>query len=238
MKGARSCLRQGLLIGLVLGAFIAAHGQSGRRLPREPKAPPAPAAAPPKVEPAETTPAVAKLGLLVTSRVERGIVSADRARAIMYSFAERLKAERGIAVKDGSASGYEGARSIAEAGKEGYVVWLNLIPDMYDSGSPYAGAINYDDIIVQYTVFAPGTGQKKAEGRVYYQSYQQRSRTLGRPNVGGQPLPPTRIPVEYTPERAGRETAERVLKSIKNLIPAEKSMKDALTTTGKNDALL
>jgi hypothetical protein len=208
-----------LVLFLVPGGILA---QSGRRRDR-----PSPAATPlpvpgtetPKVESAPQKPESSKLKVLVTSRFESGIVSASSARAILAGFSARLKEEQVLEVKEGSATSSAGARTIAEAGKEGYVIWLNLIPDTYDSNSRYGGEINYDDIIVKYTVFEPGSGKVNVDGRLYYQAPRRRNRSSGLPGIGSQPLPPSRFPVEYTPERAGRETASRILDSLKEFLP-------------------
>jgi hypothetical protein len=208
-----------LVLCLVPGGVLA---QSGRRRER-----PSPAATPspvpgtesPKVEPSQQKPESSKLKVLVTSRFESGIVSASSARAILASFSARLKEEDLLEVKEGSATSTSGARTIAEAGKEGYVIWLNLIPDTYDSNSRYGGEINYDDIIVKYTVYAPGSGKVSVDGRLFYQAPRRRNRSSSLPGIGGQPQPPSRFPVEYTTERAGRETASRILDSLKEVLP-------------------
>jgi hypothetical protein len=221
--GARYCwlvIPSLLLLLCVLPAGVLA--QSGRRRDR-----PSPSATPlpvpgtetPKIESAPQKPESSKLKVLVTSRFESGIVSASSARAILASFSTRLKEEQVLEVKEGSATSSTAARTIAEAGKEGYVVWLNLIPDTYDSNSRYGGDINYDDIIVKYTVFTPGSGKETVDGRLFYQAPRRRNRSSSLPGIGGQPLPPSRFPVEYTPERAGRETASRVLDSLKEILP-------------------
>jgi hypothetical protein len=173
----------------------------------------------PGVEPSSKKPESSKLKVLFTPRFESGIVSASTARAILASFSDRLKEEQAIEVKEGSATSSTAARTIAEAGKDGYVIWLNLIPDTYDSNSRYGGDINYDDVIVKYTVFTPGSGKEKVDGRLYYQAPRRRTRSGGLPGTGSQPVSPSRFPVEYTPERAGRETASRILDSLKEILP-------------------
>jgi len=213
-----SLFRIALLMALSL-AFSVALAQSGRRAAKTSKTPPPDTTVEePKAEKPAPKSDIGKFAILITSRAERA-VSTSSARTILYSFSERLKEEKQLAVKDGSASSTSNAKSIAVDGKEGYVIWLDLMPDTYDSNSRYGGTVNYDDIVIQYYVYTPVTGKIRVQGHMYYQAPRRRTSGGGLPGIGSQPLPPSRFPVEYTPERAGRETASRILDSLKEVMP-------------------
>jgi len=217
-QNVSSLFRIALLMALSL-AFSVALAQSGRRAAKPSKTPPPDTTVEePKAEKPAPKSDIGKFAILITSRAERA-VSTSSARTILYSFSERLKEEKQLAVKDGSASSPSNAKSIAVAGNDGYVIWLDLMPDTYDSNSRYGGATNYDDIVIQYYVYTPVTGKIRVQGHMYYQAPRRRTSGGGLPGIGSQPLPPSRFPVEYTPERAGRETASRILDSLKEVMP-------------------
>src|SRR5207249_3882837 len=110
------------------------------------------------------------------------------AREILYSFTDRLKQEKSLAIKDGSAVSSSDARTKATDAKDGYVIWLDLAPDSGDSNSRYGGSTNYDDILIQYYVYTPGTGKTLVQGRMYYQAPRRRNSGSGMPGINGQPL--------------------------------------------------
>jgi hypothetical protein len=68
-------------------------------------------------------------------------------------------------------------------------------------GSGNMGQVSFEDLVINYTIFSPGTGKVGEQGRVYV-----------RPNrsVLGQRLPSGRYG-ESQMKEAGRETADRVL---------------------------
>jgi hypothetical protein len=205
-----------LALALAVLSCVTVSAQSGRKAPRPSSVPATPVPSEqPTPAPSETRQAAPRIAVLVTSHLEMGVVSTSSARAILYAFEERLKENGALAVKEGMASTYSDARKLAEAGKDGYVVWLSLSPDNNDPSSPYSGSNYYDNLIIQYTVLAPVTAKRKGEGRVYYEGG-QRTRTLGVPR---QPLPSSRGGAQYSPERAGRETAERVLRALRDAGP-------------------
>jgi hypothetical protein len=87
----------------------------------------------------------------------------------------------------------------AQAESESYVVLLRLDVDDYQNGTIL---INSHDLIVEYYVFAPGTGKQQSKGKVYFQA------------VGGGRLRksdwPTGTPIKITPEAAGIDVAEQL----------------------------
>lgn len=82
---------------------------------------------------------------------------------------------------------------------ESFVVLLHFEIDNFQEGRL---VLNSPDLEVKYYVFAPGTGQLKTKGKVYYQA------------IGGAKMRkdnwPNGPPIKITVEAAGIETAERV----------------------------
>ena len=82
---------------------------------------------------------------------------------------------------------------------ESFVVLLQFEIDNFQEGSL---VLNSPDLEVKYFIFAPGTGQEKAKGKVYYQA------------IGGAGMRkdnwPNGPPIKITVEAAGIEAAERV----------------------------
>jgi hypothetical protein len=212
-----------LLLTAALCCICTASAQSGRRATK-PASPPVPIVEPPadstpQLKPAPT-PDLSKQLVTVAGRSESGIVSRENARVIRESFMRQLESDTRFRFVDGHAMTRDGAKDMARAGNNGYVVWLELSPDTYDYDSPYRGSINYYDVIIKYSVFRPGTTDGAKEGRVYYQDPQQRRRTstLGIPGSTRGPVSSPRVPAEYTPDRAGRETARRVLNHLNDMV--------------------
>jgi hypothetical protein len=99
----------------------------------------------------------------------------------------------------------------AKAMSDGYVVWFQLETDFDQGGG--MGPQYASQLYVSFVIYKPGTGKILTQGHVY-------QRPVG--TAGGGPLPgPTGgTQIEYRLQRAGRETAERVLQALgKPVIP-------------------
>jgi hypothetical protein len=83
--------------------------------------------------------------------------------------------------------------------RETFVVLLQFEIDNFQEGRL---VLNSPDLEVKYFIFAPGTGELKTKGKVYYQA------------IGGAKMRkdnwPNGPPIKITVEAAGIETAERV----------------------------
>lgn len=103
------------------------------------------------------------------------------------------------------------ASDAATAPTARYVVLLELTSERMGYDRRRDSGYYPDDVVVQYTVFTPGTGKVKTSGRVY-------PRRVGSTRGGvGLPLPvPTDGPAaaEYMLKQAGREVADRVIDSL------------------------
>lgn len=167
----------------------------------------------------------ARLSLLITDYAESAIVPATDSRIIRDSFMERLKEATGVALKVERDVKRKDALLRAKAEKESYVVWLRVGMERIETGRGPKDAPRLDDLVVNYVVFAPLTGEVKAEGRVYCgcliqgDSGSANGTQPGR--TGRVPLPKTSgPPTEQRLERTGREAASRVLAAFGILLPS------------------
>ena len=85
---------------------------------------------------------------------------------VLQSLAERLGKAPGIQVgATRSDMSHIDAIRTAKAEKEGYVVWIQLEVDTMSSNTGNNG--NLDNVVVEYTVFAPTTAKVAMSGRAY-----------------------------------------------------------------------
>lgn len=175
-----------------------ALGQSGRRAP---KPPPTPATTPqtetgskPKSDGRELK---QKVALVVAREVSSyGLLSEE---AIFASFVARLKEFANVSVTEVGNLKRDHAEKRAKTETEAAVVLVQYDIDEFQAGSII---VNPQDMDMKIFVFAPQTGQKKFEGKVYYKS------------AGGPMLRrdnwPSGTPVRMTTEAVGIEAAEQV----------------------------
>jgi hypothetical protein len=100
-----------------------------------------------------------------------------------------------------------------------YVVLLELSRERMGYDRRRDNGYYPEDVVVQYTVFSPGTGKVKTSGRVY-----TRRAGMNRGGVG-LPLPvPTDGPAaaEYMLKQSGREVADRVIDSL-GVVPSSRN---------------
>jgi hypothetical protein len=175
-----------------------ALAQSGRRAPKPPNTP---AATPqPENEPRPTTDGRElkhKVSLVVAREVSSyRLLSED---AIFSNFVARLNEFANVTVTDLGELKRDQAVKRAKTETEAAVVLVQFDVDEFQAGTII---VNPQDMDVNITVFAPHTGQKKFEGKVYYKS------------AGGPMLRrdnwPSGTPVRMTTEAVGVEAAEQV----------------------------
>ena len=204
-----------LCAGLMGLAFVVTPAQSGRGGAR-PVAPPPPETI---TTQSKSKTKLTKYSFLVANYVEGNVIPPSRAQKIFESFAQRLTEFSVITVTSvaNPALNRREAMERAKTETENYVIWLRLQPDTPDRDTTYVGAVDFDDVVINYVVFAPGSGQVKTEGRVYYKHLYESSVSVSntRSATVRQPQTVTRQPVEYTLERAGREAANRVVMALK-----------------------
>ncbi len=194
-----------ILVPLLLFLEVQGKGQSGRRAPRsEPRSV---SAVTPATDGSDSAPRVGdekgnhKLERKVTLLVARQLTSKHQASetTIYASVIKRLNEftnVSGISIGD-----VKRQQAILRAREEtqSFVVLLQFEIDNFQEGRL---VLNSPDLEVKYFIFAPGTGELKTKGKVYYQA------------IGGAKMRkdnwPNGPPIKITVEGAGIETAERV----------------------------
>jgi hypothetical protein len=185
---------------LLLLFGIQSAAQSGRRAPQPSQLPVT------TPQPPETSAAASKtpnrelrnkVSLVVASEFSsKRLLSED---AIFSNFVKRLNEFANVTVKDVGDLKRSEAVKRAKTETDAAVVLVQFDVDEFQAGTII---LNPQDLDVRVVVFAPQTGQKKFEGKVYYKA------------VGGPMLKrdnwPSGPPIRITTEAVGIETAEQV----------------------------
>ena len=196
----RHRLRRSVFVVSSLVVLLAteAMGQSGRRAPKPTQTP---AATPQTDTEAKSRPDGRELKHKVSLVVAREPTSQRllSEEAIFSHFVNQLKEMTNVSVTDLGEMQRGDAVKKAKTEKEAVFVLVQFDIDEFQAGTII---VNAQDMDVKLAVFAPQTGQKKFEGKVYYKA------------VGGPMLKrdnwPTGTPVRMTTEAVGIEAAEQV----------------------------
>jgi len=185
-----------LLVLLLLVFSGVSRSQSGRRASKLPS-PPVPAAveAPTANSASSTAPAQQKIHLLVARQTTRKHLQTED--VVFASFIKRLNEYANI--ESVSIGDMKQSQAAARAKTEttNSVVILTFDIDSYVGGTII---LNSRDLEIEYFLFAPHSGKKQTQGKVYFQGVG--SGRLRRSNW------PNGTPVKMTPEAAGIEAAE------------------------------
>lgn len=195
----RNCRRRGLFAASSLLLLLATQtvAQSGRR----PK-PTQPPVTTPETE--NKQPGIAnarelsrKTSVVVAKQVSsKHLLSED---AIFADFIKRLTEFKNVTAISAGDLKHDAAVKRAKKETDAIVVLLEFDVDDFQHGTLI---LNSPDLDVKVLVFAPRSGQKKFEGKVYYKA------------VGGPMLKkdnwPTGTPIRITTEAVGIEAAEQV----------------------------
>ncbi|MBI4469218.1 MAG: hypothetical protein HY650_07855 [Acidobacteria bacterium] len=192
-----------------------AISQSGRRQPKTDNAPPiqppAEFEAPGRLQ--SDKPAKPAFTLLLAQAPQGGMVSSMYTRTITQSCAERLQRSKHIEVI--SAPTEMNRKEASEKAKSDPKTYVALIDFELDNmGGTDMMSNNPGDIVVNYMVYAPGTGKAVSTGRVY-----QRYRNV-------LPVPGGRSGSWYSLEQAGQETAERILGAVGTAEPPPDALEE------------
>ena len=184
--------------GLLVLLATEALGQSGRRAPKPPQTP----VTTPQTE-TDAKPKTDghqlkhKVSLVVAREVSSYALLSEE--AIFAAFVARLKEFANVSVTEVGNLKRDHAEKRAKKETEATVVLVQYDIDEFQAGSIM---VNPQDMDVKIFVFAPKSGQKKFEGKVYYKS------------AGGPMLRrdnwPSGTPVRMTTEAVGIEAAEQV----------------------------
>ena len=198
----------------ILVASTGILAQSGRKLPDFGDKKSSPPAAAPEPAPAPTSSSRAeKVPIVVTSHLADIMRSSSILNSVVSdALIERLNEGSLLSVTREQEMNRKEASDRAKGMSDGYVVWFELDAEMDQPGS--VGPQYNSQLYVSFVIYKPGTGKILTQGHVY-------QRPVG--TVGSGPLPtPTGggTQIEYRLQRAGRETAERVLQALgKPVIP-------------------
>jgi hypothetical protein len=120
--------------------------------------------------------------------------------AIFSSFLKRLTDFKNVTAISGGDLKHDAAVKRARQETEAIVVLLEFDVDDFQHGTLI---LNSPDLDVKVLVFAPKTGQKKFEGKVYYKA-------VGGPMLKRDNSWPSGTPIRITTEAVGIEAAEQV----------------------------
>ena len=206
---------------VILAGYQPAQAQAGRRAaPR--KDPPATAPAPEQspADPSASKPEASKLSLLVTYNLTSGFVVPEIAFSIIDGFIKRLKDSPALTVDIERDMNRRRAIERAAAGRETYVIWVFVQPDVREPDRPKdIGPIKSGNLVVNYTVFAPVTARVKTAGRVYCLCHRK---ALSESGTEATQQATLSVPVEYTLEQSGRAAADRVIEAFELPLPTGK----------------
>jgi hypothetical protein len=189
---------------LALTAF-AIQAQSGRRAPK--KAEPVPEATP-EPTPIEKSKSEEKPKVGVTLGIEGNLGFANVPSyfydIVLSSCADKLHEASSIGLNvSGRDMNRADAVKLAKSQKETFVAFLELRLD-----STAATSNQYDNLYVEYSLFAPETGKVVTSGRAY-----QRQSTL-KGVIPGLPGRASSVYTEQMLKQAGREAGERILSAL------------------------
>ncbi|HKP48040.1 MAG TPA: hypothetical protein VJT50_15675 [Pyrinomonadaceae bacterium] len=191
----------GVLVAFISLAWVAASAQSGRRSSR-PTSPPV-AVPTPETTPAPTPtpPSKDAVGVLVGIDRNGGLVNFPLYfyGVAVDNFVHQLGRDIWLRVTDGGELTRSDALKKAKESKNGYVVYLRL---RFDDLRPTAASENASDVIVEYSVFAPGTARVVTSGRTFADAYRKRA-SIPQPTSTG-------TYSDYTLVQAAKAAADRV----------------------------
>ena len=189
---------------------IAAPAQSGRKQPKAPPAAPVPTPTPEPTPEPKTQKKKSELGFILGADNFTGLdsYSSSYYDAVMAGCAARLRSGSSASVDVAQANLSRGeAIKKAKAETTTYVVLFKLKLD--------EPARSYDDLAVDFTLFAPQTGKVVTFGTAY-QNVNQRGPIITAPRSRGSSGPMYR---EQFLKRAGEDVAERILKALNLNVP-------------------
>jgi hypothetical protein len=173
-------------------------GQSGRRAPKPPQDPVTTPQSETKPKPKSGGRELKhKVSLIVACEPTSERLLSEE--AIFLHFVARLNEFANVSVTDAGHLKRDQAMKRARMETEAAVALVQFDIDEFQAGTII---VNAQDMDVKVTVFAPQTGQKKFEGKVYYKAFG--GPMLKRDNW------PTGTPIRITTETVGIEVAEQV----------------------------
>ena len=196
------------IILFVAVSAISVPAQSGRRHVKPPPAAPIPTPTPdPTPTPKEKEEGPELLFFLGADRYGSSFSSLPFSYydAVVRGCGERLRTRSSASVDqtDRSLSRGEAIKK-AKEDSHSHVVWLNVTLDSM--------ARSYDDLVVEFVVFAPGTAKVVTSGRSYLNGNRAGPIVVGPRSSGG-------LYREQMLRRAGEDAADRILKAMHIDVP-------------------
>jgi hypothetical protein len=198
-------------LALVAVCATTAAAQSGRKQVKPPPAAPVPTPTPEPTPEPKTEEKKSDLGFIVASERYTGLEQYPFSYydAVMTGCAGRLRAASSATVDVAQSDmGRGDAIKKAKAETTTYVVLVKLKLDQMTARS-------YDDLEVEFTLFAPQTGKVVTFGTAY-QNVNQTGPIITAPKSRGSSGPMYR---EQFLKRAGEDVAERILKALHLNVP-------------------
>jgi hypothetical protein len=195
-------IRLPLLSIVALLCVLAASAQSGRRIRKTTPAPaPVSEAMPAPDKPVAAPKPALTLIVGMDRDISYGNVQLTTYEDVLLACADRLNDNPAVEVVVASSEMGRGeAVKRAKAEKEAYVVWLQLRSEIMRS------ADNNQNLLIEYSVFAPITAKVATSGQTYPQLTRNRGIILN-PRTSG-------IFGDYKLQQAAREAAERILSAL------------------------
>lgn len=196
----RNCHKRGLFAASSLLLLLATQtgAQSGRRAPK-PTQPPV--VTPETDKKPSSIPSGRELSrktslIVGKQNSSKRLLSED---TIFSDFVQQLSGFKNVTTTSVGELKHDAAVKRAKTESEAIVVLVEFDVDEFQNGTIF---LNSPDLDVKIVVFAPGTGKKQFEGKVYYKA------------VGGPMLKkdnwPNGTPIRITTEAVGIEAAEQV----------------------------
>jgi hypothetical protein len=195
-----------MCFALVAVCAISAPAQSGRRQPKAPAVAPVPTPTPEPTPEPKTQEKPSELSFIIASERYSGLESYPLSYydAVMVGCAGRLRSASSATVDVAqSEMGRGDAIKKAKGEKSTYVVLVKLKLDEMTARS-------YDDLEVEFTLFAPETGKVVTFGTAY-QNVNQTGPIITAPRSRGSSGAMYR---EQFLKRAGEDVAQRILKAL------------------------
>jgi len=208
---------RGAVVGLLIGVFcMLSQAQSGRRLPKTATPAPTPEEKTESLtsekKDEEKEKARLKVILGIDGRDLSYGVPGYFYEAVLYACADRLREAPSIKLDVLTREINRGeAVKLAKSQKEAFVAFLELRANDWGRMS----GDSYEEISINYTVFAPQTAKNVTSGRTYQRAVRKGGVVVG-PRTGGRTSP---IFTEQMLKQAARDAAERILAALHLEIP-------------------
>ena len=200
-----------LCLLLIAVCAFAALGQSGRRQPKAPAAAPVPTPTPEPSPQPTPKPKNSEINFLLAADRNSGFeyYPLSYYDAVMRGCGDRLRSQTSASV-DVSQNDVGRGEAIkkAKASTNTHVVVIRLVIDQMTARS-------YDDLEVDFVMFAPVTGKVETSGRAYLNANRKGPLIVG-PRTTGQTGALYR---EQLLKRAGEDVAARILKVLNLNVP-------------------